>query len=240
MSGRRRGRRPGNAGCRGSPAIADGIGALIGAAAGSVFLGPNVSVLQAAIASCIDFRGTRNEVVYESLQFPSLTYVWREWQRYGAAVARRRVAGRTNGSHRTRRRRDHREDRDRSDLARVLCLRCAGGRRRNRRALPRRRRPALRRRVSDDRGLSVRRRRTRSRPRHRRLAQVAVRRPGLRLDLLKPALRESFGPRSRDGWRTSGPSRSNRRRSCTPRRCIGSATAPRRSRDMSSRRRDTR
>ncbi len=67
-------------------AIADGIGALIGAAPGSVFLGPNVSVLQAAIASCIDFRGTRNEVVYESLQFPSLTYVWREWQRYGAAV----------------------------------------------------------------------------------------------------------------------------------------------------------
>ncbi|HEY6326837.1 MAG TPA: aminotransferase class V-fold PLP-dependent enzyme [Candidatus Cybelea sp.] len=66
--------------------IADGIGALIGAAPGSVFLGPNVSVLQAAIATCIDFRGTRNEVVYESLQFPSLTYVWREWQRYGAVV----------------------------------------------------------------------------------------------------------------------------------------------------------
>ncbi len=67
-------------------AIADGIGALVGAAPGSVFLGPNVSVLQAAIATCIDFRGARNEVVYESLQFPSLTYVWREWQRYGAAV----------------------------------------------------------------------------------------------------------------------------------------------------------
>jgi kynureninase len=66
--------------------IADGIGALVGAAPGSVFLGPNVSVLQAAIATCIDFRGARNEVVYESLQFPSLTYVWREWERYGAAV----------------------------------------------------------------------------------------------------------------------------------------------------------
>ncbi|MGC8484076.1 MAG: aminotransferase class V-fold PLP-dependent enzyme [Candidatus Baltobacteraceae bacterium] len=64
--------------------IADGIGALIGAAPGSTFLGPNVSVLQAAIATAIDFRGERNEVLYEALQFPSLTYVWREWERYGA------------------------------------------------------------------------------------------------------------------------------------------------------------
>jgi kynureninase len=66
--------------------IADGIGSLFGAPAGSTFLGPNVSVLQAAIATCIDFRRERNEVVYESLQFPSLTYVWREWERYGAVV----------------------------------------------------------------------------------------------------------------------------------------------------------
>jgi kynureninase len=66
--------------------IADGIGALIGAPAGSVFLGPNVSVLQAAIATCLDFTGPRNEVVYESLQFPSLAYVWREWERYGAVT----------------------------------------------------------------------------------------------------------------------------------------------------------
>jgi len=66
--------------------IADGIGALVGAPAGTCFLGPNVSVLQAAVASCIDFRRDRNEVVYESLQFPSLTYVWREWERFGAVV----------------------------------------------------------------------------------------------------------------------------------------------------------
>jgi kynureninase len=64
--------------------IADGIGEIVGAPPGSVFLGPNVSILQAAIGSCIDFSGDRNEVVYESLQFPSLTYVWREWERYGA------------------------------------------------------------------------------------------------------------------------------------------------------------
>jgi kynureninase len=66
--------------------IADGIGAIVGAPAGSVFLGPNVSVLQAALATCFDFRGERNEVVYESLQFPSLTYVWTEWERFGAKV----------------------------------------------------------------------------------------------------------------------------------------------------------
>ena len=66
--------------------IADGIGALIGAAPGSVFLGPNVSVLQAALATCFDFTQDRNEVVYEALQFPSLTYVWRAWERYGARV----------------------------------------------------------------------------------------------------------------------------------------------------------
>ena len=64
--------------------IADGIGRIVGAPPGSVFLGPNVSVLQAALATCFDFRTERNEVVYESLQFPSLTYVWREWERYGA------------------------------------------------------------------------------------------------------------------------------------------------------------
>ncbi len=66
--------------------IADGIGAIVGAPAGSVFLGPNVSVLQAAIATCLDFAGKRNEVVYEALQFPSVTYVWKEWERYGARV----------------------------------------------------------------------------------------------------------------------------------------------------------
>lgn len=67
-------------------AIADGIGAIVGAPPGSVFLGPNVSAFQAAIATCFDFRGERNEIVYEALQFPSLTYVWDEWARYGAVT----------------------------------------------------------------------------------------------------------------------------------------------------------
>jgi kynureninase len=74
--------------------IASGIGALIGAAPGTMFLGPNVSVLQAALATCFDFTQPRNEVVYEALQFPSLTYVWREWERFGA---RTRVVGSDDG-----------------------------------------------------------------------------------------------------------------------------------------------
>jgi kynureninase len=65
---------------------ADGIGRLIGAPAGSVFLGPNVSSFQAALATCIPLQGERNEVLYESLQFPSLTYVWNEWKRFGAVI----------------------------------------------------------------------------------------------------------------------------------------------------------
>ncbi len=66
--------------------IADGIGAIIGAPGGSVFLGSNVSLLQLALATSLDFRGERNQVVYEALQFPSVTYVWKEWERYGARV----------------------------------------------------------------------------------------------------------------------------------------------------------
>jgi len=74
--------------------IADGIGGIVGAPSGTCFLAPNVSVLQAALATCIDFRSERNEVVYESLQFPSLTYVWREWERFGAVV---RIAASDDG-----------------------------------------------------------------------------------------------------------------------------------------------
>jgi kynureninase len=68
--------------------IADGIGAIIGAPAGSVALAPNVSVLQSALASALDLRGERNEVVYEALQFPSLAYVWTAWERAGARTVR--------------------------------------------------------------------------------------------------------------------------------------------------------
>ena len=64
--------------------IAGGIGKLIGAPAGSVGLAPNVSSLQETLASALEFNDERNVVVYEGLQFPSLTYVWDAWRRRGA------------------------------------------------------------------------------------------------------------------------------------------------------------
>jgi kynureninase len=69
-------------------AIGDGIGAIIGAPPGSVSLAPNVSGLQSALASSLDWHGPRNEVVYEALQFPSLAYVWTAWERAGAKTVR--------------------------------------------------------------------------------------------------------------------------------------------------------
>jgi kynureninase len=68
--------------------IADGIGKLIGAPAGSVSLAPNVSLVMAALASALEWSGKRNEVVFEETQFPSVTYVWKAWERFGARVVR--------------------------------------------------------------------------------------------------------------------------------------------------------
>ncbi|HEY1728602.1 MAG TPA: aminotransferase class V-fold PLP-dependent enzyme [Candidatus Baltobacteraceae bacterium] len=64
--------------------VADGIGKIIGAPAGSVGLAPNVSSLQETLASALQFEDKRNVVVYEALQFPSLIYVWDAWRRRGA------------------------------------------------------------------------------------------------------------------------------------------------------------
>jgi kynureninase len=68
--------------------IADGIGRIIGAPPGSISLGPNVSLFQAALATSLDFNGARNEVIFEELQFPTVTYVWKAWERFGARAVR--------------------------------------------------------------------------------------------------------------------------------------------------------
>jgi kynureninase len=68
--------------------IADGIGAILGAPRGTVSLAPNVSTLQAAIASSLTFPESKCEVVFEALQFPSVTYVWKAWEKFGARVVR--------------------------------------------------------------------------------------------------------------------------------------------------------
>jgi kynureninase len=65
---------------------AERIGRIIGAPAGSMVMATNVSQIQAMIASCLDYGGARNKVVYTDLNFPSVSYVWQEERRRGAEV----------------------------------------------------------------------------------------------------------------------------------------------------------
>ena len=62
------------------------IGALMNAAPGSVSTHQNVTTCQAVVASCFDFSGKRNKVVYSALNFPSVMYFWKAQQAGGARV----------------------------------------------------------------------------------------------------------------------------------------------------------
>ena len=64
----------------------DGIGSLIGAGRGEISLHQNVTIVQAIISSCFDFRGPRNKVVLVDLEFPSIQYFYNEQTRFGARV----------------------------------------------------------------------------------------------------------------------------------------------------------
>lgn len=59
---------------------------LLSAGSGTVAMNTNVSAAQAVIASCFDFSGERNKIVYSSLLFPSLSYLWKAQERLGAEV----------------------------------------------------------------------------------------------------------------------------------------------------------
>ncbi|HET9137127.1 MAG TPA: aminotransferase class V-fold PLP-dependent enzyme [Candidatus Kapabacteria bacterium] len=59
---------------------------IIGADAEDVTLIHNLTVGSALIASCLDFSGKRNKVVYTDLHFPTISYLWHGWQKYGAKV----------------------------------------------------------------------------------------------------------------------------------------------------------
>src|ERR1700726_4251869 len=52
--------------------VGDKIAPLIGAGAGELSLHQNVTLIQAVIASCFDFRGPRNKIVMTDLEFPSI------------------------------------------------------------------------------------------------------------------------------------------------------------------------
>jgi len=66
--------------------VGDEIGALMQAPKGSVSTHQNVTTCQAVVASCLDFSGTRNKVVYSDLNFPSVMYFWEAQRAYGARV----------------------------------------------------------------------------------------------------------------------------------------------------------
>lgn len=59
---------------------------IIGANAEDVTLIHNLTVASGLIASALDFTGKRNKVVFTDLHFPTISYVWHGWQKYGAKV----------------------------------------------------------------------------------------------------------------------------------------------------------
>ena len=66
--------------------IGDQIAPLIGAKSGEISLHQNVTLTQAVISSCFDFRLPRNKIVMVDLEFPSIQYFYHEQRRLGARV----------------------------------------------------------------------------------------------------------------------------------------------------------
>jgi kynureninase len=66
--------------------VGDEIGVLMNAPKGSVSTHQNVTTCQAVVASCFDFSGKRNKVVYSDMNFPSVMYFWEAQQSRGARV----------------------------------------------------------------------------------------------------------------------------------------------------------
>jgi kynureninase len=63
------------------------IGRIIGAGEGEVVMHQNVSVCQWIVASCFDWRGRRNKLVTDALNFPSNNYIYHSLERAGARIA---------------------------------------------------------------------------------------------------------------------------------------------------------
>src|SRR6185295_20374725 len=66
--------------------VGDLIGRIIGAGPGEVVMQPNVSICQSIVLSCFDWRGRRNKIVTEDLNFPSNLYIYCELEHTGARV----------------------------------------------------------------------------------------------------------------------------------------------------------
>jgi kynureninase len=66
--------------------VGEELGALMNAPKGSVSTHQNVTTCQAVVASCLDFSGPRNKVVYTDMNFPSVMYFWEAQRAIGARV----------------------------------------------------------------------------------------------------------------------------------------------------------
>ena len=66
--------------------VGDQIGALMNAPKGSVSTHQNVTTCEQVVASCFDFSGKRNKVVYTDMNFPSIMYFWEAQRAIGARV----------------------------------------------------------------------------------------------------------------------------------------------------------
>jgi kynureninase len=67
-------------------AVGNEVAKLLNAPSGTVVMHQNVSILQAIVASALDFSGRRNKVVYTEQEFPSVMYVWEAQKKHGARV----------------------------------------------------------------------------------------------------------------------------------------------------------
>lgn len=59
---------------------------LVSAPAGTVTMHQNVSTVMSVLASCFEYTAARNKIVYETLMFPTVSYVWKAEERRGAVV----------------------------------------------------------------------------------------------------------------------------------------------------------
>lgn len=66
--------------------LGDLIGSIIGAGSGEVVMHQNVSICQSLVTSCFDWRGPRNKIVTEGLNFSSNDYIYYGLERQGARV----------------------------------------------------------------------------------------------------------------------------------------------------------
>ena len=66
--------------------VGDLVGQVMNAPPGTVVMHQNVSLVQALVASALDFSGPRNKVVYTDQNFPTCMYVWEAHRDLGARL----------------------------------------------------------------------------------------------------------------------------------------------------------